>query len=261
MKVVKIMGGLGNQMFQYAYGRNLELKGEKIIFDASFFHGHRASGDTAREFELDKFALLTRAEFSPRRYVGSDWINKIKRKLGCRMSLDYPSEKYFIDIADAIRQEFVLKKGLSAAAKEILKQIEAVNSVSMHIRRGDYVLNKKTSAHHGVCDLNYYLSAIQKMKEKVANPVFFVFSDDPKWAKENFKGNEFVFVSSLMIEDIEDMILMSRCHHHIIANSSFSWWGAWLSNNPEKIIIAPKLWLNAPKSGMEDIIPESWIKL
>lgn len=261
MRIIKIKGGLGNQMFQYAYGRNLELSGKKIVFDISFFEGNKANKDTARNYKLDKFNIQTQAEFSRKKRLFFDFCRKIKRRIGFEVDEYYQSEKYFINIADEIKKEFTLKNDFSDKAKEYLQKIENSNSVSLHIRRGDYVTNRKANAYHGVCDLRYYFEAIKKIKEKIINPVFLVFSDDIDWVKANLKGEEFVFVSSPKIKDVEEMILMSKCKQNIIANSSFSWWGAWLNNNSAKIVIAPKKWFNDKKAKQMDIVPSNWLRI
>lgn len=261
MKIMKIMGGLGNQMFQYAYARNLELKGKKVIFDISFFYGNKAEGDTPRDFKLNNFNLLTKAQFSKKPHRILDFLVKVKRKIGFNIFTDYPSEKYFIDNREEIKKEFVLKQELGKKSLEILEKIKSQNSVSVHIRRGDYISNEKISQHHGVCELDYYLAAIKVIKDKIINPVFFIFTDDINWVKENFSGNEYFLVSGLSISDVEELVLMSKCKNHIISNSSFSWWGAWLGVNPKKIVVAPSLWLKAKPKISEKIIPDSWIKI
>ncbi len=264
MRAIKIKGGLGNQMFQYAYGRNLEIAGKRIAFDISFFDGAKPVVDTARIFKLNKFNIQTKTRFGKfitKKDLFINYLNKIKRRLGFFVDEYYQNEKYFIGIADKIRKEFTLKNDFSAPAKEYLQRIENSDSVSLHIRRGDYVANKKINAYHGVCGLDYYNEATRIIKEKINNPIFFVFSDDIHWAKENLKGNEFVFVSCPEIEDIEELILMSKCKHNIIANSSFSWWGAWLNDNSEKIVIAPKKWFNDKKAKQMDIVPSNWLRI
>ncbi len=259
--IIKIQGGLGNQMFQYAHGRSEELSGKKIIFDNSFFTGNKLEKDTARNFKLNKFNIATNTEFFPKSHLIFDIWTKIKRRLGLNVDIYFQNEKYFINIADEIKKEFTLKKPLSDKAQEILDNIKNNNSTSLHIRRGDYINNKETNSFHGICGVDYYQKSMNMVKEKIFNPVFFIFSDDIVWAKENFIGSEFVFVSCPEIEDVEEMILMSKCKHNIIANSSFSWWGAWLNNNPGKIVIAPKRWFNNKKANQNDIVPESWIKI
>jgi len=264
MRVIKIKGGLGNQMFQYAYGRNLELSGKKVIFDISFFEGRKSVKDTARNFKLAKFNIQTKAKFGnffTAKNLLINYLKKIKRRLGFFVDEYYQNEKYFINIADEIKNEFTLKNDFSDKAKEYLQILEGGNSASLHIRRGDYVANKKANAYHGVCDLNYYYEAIKIIKEKIPNPIFFVFSDDISWAKENLVGEKFIFVSSPEIEDVEEMMLMSKCKHNIIANSSFSWWGAWLNSNSEKIVIAPKKWFNDKKAEQINIAPANWLRI
>ena len=259
MAIIKIKGGLGNQMFQYAYGRNLELTGRKIIFDTSFYFGGRAATDTPRKFMLPEFNLQSKAEFSPHVRHLTDILKMILRKFGFPIEEFFQSEKYFINNAEQIQKEFTLKNELSSAAKQILEKTQNTNSVSLHVRRGDYAHDPKTNLHHGLCGLDYYDTAIKTFKENIFNPVFFVFSDDIEWAKHNFIGSEFVFVSNPAVKDCEEMILMSKCKHNIIANSSFSWWGAWLNADPDKIVIAPKKWLAG--SNTEYKLPKKWLQI
>ncbi|MEK7202850.1 MAG: alpha-1,2-fucosyltransferase [Patescibacteria group bacterium] len=263
--IIKIQGGLGNQMFQYACGRNLELSGKKIIFDTSFFNGDKAKKDTARNFKLNNFDIKTKAKFSNKKYLIINIINKIKRKLGFKQEFFYQSEKYFKNIKNIIHKEFTLKNSL---AKESLMWQEKIsmteNSVSLHIRRGDYVQKKETNAFHGTCDIQYYKKAIEKITEilKNKNIEIFVFSDDIDWAKENLLlSYPTHFVSDPQIPDYEEIFLISLCRHNIIANSTFSWWGAWLNKNSNKIIMAPKQWTVAKTSDELDILPINWIKI
>jgi len=134
------------------------------------------------------------------------------------------------------------------------------NSVSIHFRRGDYVTNPLTSQHHGVCSNKYYQDAISLLKSKISQPHFFLFSDEPEWLKTNVSLQEpFRIIDNN--PGYVDLYLMSNCKHNIIANSSFSWWGAWLNNNPDKIVIAPHKWFNEPGINTYDLIPETWIRL
>ncbi len=264
MIVIKLKGGLGNQMFQYAYGRNLELSGKSVVFDTSFFKKNKNKKDISRDFKLDKFNIQTKArfiEFANKEFFLLNLINKIRRRLGLGVEEYFQSEKYFINITETIKKEFVLREKPSLNTQNIFKKTKNVNSVSLHVRRGDYVTSKIANAYHGVCSMNYYQEAIKIIKNKVSNPVFFIFSDDIDWTIENFIGENFIFVSSKGIEDIEEVMLMSKCKHNIIANSSFSWWGAWLNNNPKKIIIAPKNWFKNKKINQVDIVPKDWIKI
>ena len=136
-------------------------------------------------------------------------------------------------------------------------------AVSLHIRRGDYVSNPVTNNYHGTCSLAYYKKAVLLLKEKIENPSFFIFSDDLLWARENLDFiNDMTFIDlDKSIPDHEEMHLMSQCKHNIIANSSFSWWGAWLNENSDKIVIAPKKWFSDNTINTEDLIPAKWMRI
>ncbi len=263
--IITLKGGLGNQLFEYAYGRRLELSGKKIRFDTSFFHGNKAKIDTARDFKLDKFNIETKAEFSEKKHSFLNLTRKIKRHLGFKFDEYYQNEKYFKNIEKNIRKEFTLKNPLSKTSlswEEKIKNTE--NSVSVHIRRGDYVSDKKTNTYHGTCDIKYYKNGLEKITEILQNKnvEIFVFSDDIAWTKENLKlPYQTYFVSSPEIVDYEELILLSKCKNNIIANSSFSWWGAWLNQNNDKIVIAPKQWTTTKNSDELDVLPKKWIQI
>jgi len=268
MKIIAIKGGLGNQMFQYAYGRNLELSKKNVLFDVSFYYGNKSKIDTARDFKLDNFNIKTSADFSKKKRPLLNLIKKIQYHLNLADNGFWNSEKYFSDNASAIREEFTLKPPLSKKAEEILSLIKNTkNSISLHIRRGDYVNDKKTNQYHGTCDSEYYSKALEYITSKVGNDInLFIFSDDIKWVKENmFFGQQSLYpttyVSSPEIPDYEELILMSKCQHNIIANSSFSWWGAWLNENRDKIVIAPKRWALRGENNFKDIVPQGWYRI
>ncbi|MEI6191052.1 MAG: alpha-1,2-fucosyltransferase [bacterium] len=263
MKIIAIKGGLGNQMFQYAHGRSLELSGKKVTFNISFFEGNKAEKDTARDFKLDNFNIVTKAKFSTKKHLFSEIKSKIKRKIGFNQEGLYQNEKYFKDIKEDIQKEFSPKKPLGEESKIWEEKIKNTpNSVSVHIRRGDYVENKITNNLLGVLPLEYYRQAISFISERKSPPNLFVFSDDIDWVKENFKVNyPIFFVSGPKIRDYEELLLMSKCRDNIIANSSFSWWSAWLNSNPEKIVIAPKIWFKGSPEQSKKIIPEGWVTL
>lgn len=263
MTVIKIKGGLGNQLFQYAYGRKLAIIDKKeVIFDISFFDSEKSGIDTGRPFLLDKFNVDSSAKF---RIVKENVIRKTFKRIKAKITGNYgfyQGEKYFRGVENIIHKEFTLKNSLSKVAQEIASQIlKTKDSVSVHIRRGDYVSDVKTNAHHGTCDLSYYIEAIKIITIKITSPTFFVFSDDINWARENLKIDKVVYVSDSEIKDYEELILMSKCAHNIIANSSFSWWGAWLNQNNEKIVIAPKQWTVKKTADELDILPKSWIQI
>ncbi len=150
-------------------------------------------------------------------------------------------------------------------SKEKKKKSEIIlnsDSVSLHIRRGDYAKDKKTNAYHGLLSLQYYHNAISKMSNIVNKPQFFIFSDDIKWVKENFKiAFPAIFILNSNDKAYEDLFLMTLCKNHIIANSSFSWWGAWLCTNPSKIVYAPKQWLAVNNHQTSDLIPKDWHRI
>ena len=146
--------------------------------------------------------------------------------------------------------------------REMAAQIDARKSVSLHVRRGDFVNNPQTFSHHGVCEPGYYREAIGKIKEQHTDLEVFVFSDDMDWAKANITTDlPVTFVNGAGRQDFEDLYLMSLCRHNIIANSSFSWWGAWLNPNPEKIVVAPARWFNDKNTDTKDLLPPEWVKL
>jgi len=175
----------------------------------------------------------------------------------------WQSEKYFLNYREDLLEEFTLKKELHPKSKEYENKIREVQSVSLHIRRGDYVTNTHTNSVHGTCSLQYYRDAVKEIEIKVEDPHFFIFSDDLAWVKENldFIDNVAFVELDKEIPDHEEMVLMSLCKHNIIANSSFSWWSAWLNQNDKKIVIAPKKWFNDQTINTEDLIPNTWIKI
>lgn len=268
MIIVKLSGGLGNQMFQYAYGRSLELSGKKVAFDVSFFNGNRARTDTARDFKLNNFNIETKAKFIIKPRPILNIFNKLIRRLGFKQDDFHQSEKHFGDIADTIRQDFKLRHKMNNVAEIVFDVIHKNEiSISIHVRRGDYVKDAKTNEYHGTCSPEYYKKAlatiVDRLQEKDLEKIhLFIFSDDIEWVKNNLSfPYPSTFVSNPAIPDYEELILMSKCTHHIIANSSFSWWGAWLNPNPEKIVIAPAKWFNTKPSSYKDIVPNSWIKI
>jgi len=174
----------------------------------------------------------------------------------------WQSERYFLHVQERIRTEFTFKKPLEGANAQMARAISDTTSISVHVRRGDYLTNPK---NHGLMDVAqpaYYRSAIAHIGGIVTNPEFFVFSDDIVWAKENItSGYPCTFINhNSQADSYFDMYLMSRCQHHIIANSTFSWWAAWLNPSDRKIVIAPKKWF-ARSMPIQDLLPPDWIRL
>lgn len=174
----------------------------------------------------------------------------------------WQSERYFEDIKEIVQKEFTLKTPLEGLNLILAEEIRTVDAVSMHVRRGDYVTDENVSTMHGVCDLEYYRKAVDKVVQTLKDPCFFVFSDDPEWVADNLKlRHPARYISHNSSLAHEDLRLMSLCRHHIIANSSFSWWGAWLSTCHEKLVIAPNKWFNNFKVDTSDLIPKAWIRI
>jgi hypothetical protein len=177
----------------------------------------------------------------------------------------WQSAQYFSDYNSEIRQAFAFQAYSTEKLKETIDQIDQTNSVSIHFRRGDYLTNPVAQKVLGVLGMAYYSAAVQKIKSEIENPFFYIFSDDPEWVKKNLPVNEKykIIESSYQDKSHCDMLLMSKCKHHIIANSSFSWWGAWLNADPGKLVIAPKQWFADEQLNANSVhlIPAAWIRL
>ena len=276
MLIVHLRGGLGNQMFQYALYLAASESGKKASLDLSHFNKKNQSTqyELGNTFSIHTAALplwekvLVKASWKFLHLLHQVPYKETDRSFGifdkkvttlqfAYLKGYWQSEKYFEGISKTIRQHFTFPPFSDHKNKQLLEQIVQRNSVSIHIRRGDYLKNKLNWS----LDIDYYNRAIQLIKEKVTAPDFFIFSDDTQWAEENIKVTNCHFINWNKGDDsFRDMQLMSNCKHNIIANSSFSWWGAWLNNNEEKIVIAPDKWLSTME-GTRDIIPDSWIQL
>jgi hypothetical protein len=186
--------------------------------------------------------------------------NKLNYRNNCYYDGYWQSEKYFEPVKDIIRRELEFIPILGERNTEHLNRIESSRSVSIHVRRGDYVSLKSNLDLYQSCSIEYYQTAIEFLENKIIQPQFYIFSDDPEWAKDNFKGEKFRFIDNNSQSPVIDLFLMKKCQHNVIANSSFSWWGAWLNNNPDKIVIAPKKWFKNNWSDT-DIIPDNWTKI
>lgn len=293
MVIVELKGGLGNQMFQYAVAKIIATKhNSKVLLDTSFYYDRRKNKNvTPRSFELDVFQnnyiiaskeQLQRFKEIPkylqiRKLLGIKYVKRIIEKqytFDSSVMKAYPpvylkgyfqSYKYLLGSERLILETFRFKEYSLRKKNVLIKEgLQNKNSVAIHVRRGDYISNPKTSRFHGNLTLDYYFKAIDIINSKVDDAHLYFFSDDIEWVKEAFKK---VDNSSFFIEGNEgvwawqDMCLMSHCNHNIIANSSFSWWGAWLNNNTEKIVIAPNKWIVSSEMGdlVSDRIPEDWI--
>lgn len=268
MIIINLTGGLGNQMFQYAAGRALSLKLKRSLK----LHFTNALFNTQRKYELDVFNIqanqVTDANLKKIGAFKNTILNRlvylIEQRFNVKLQKNvfteklgngfdtgfsnivdnsyiqgyFANEKYFTDIEATLRKDLTFKNKLDNKNLHWAEIIRHVESVSLHVRRSDYITNKTGPKFIG---LNYYIDAIKKIEEKIKNPVFFVFSDDLSWTKQNleFKHKAYFIDNNQGNDSYKDMLLMSVCKHNIIANSSFSWWGGWLNTNRNKIIIKP----------------------
>lgn len=295
MIISNLLGGLGNQMFQYAVARALALDlGVPLKFTTDCFDTYNAHNgfelgrifglnlDLASKDELTSMIGWWRQAPSVRRLLGK---RPFSRLTGSRFLLEpgfnylpilreraekggylqgyWQSERYFSGHAARIRTDFSFQEDLRGANLQIAHAILQGPAISIHIRRGDYVSNPKTLSVHGICHPDYYHAAIETLLQRCPGSRLFAFSDDPQWVSQVLHPRypELVLVDhNKGMESYNDIRLMSMCHHHIIANSSFSWWGAWLNPRPDKIVVAPARWF-ADGRDTRDLIPAGWERI
>lgn len=258
MIISKIQGGLGNQMFQYAYGRSLSYKNNFAFYlDKSFYSNQ---GSPIRYFSLDKFKGTYCDSNIPRlssrlNVINDDFIYKdihVSSHNTYYLNGYWQSEKYFKESEEIIRNDF-------SPTERVLDKVKKTpmldtNTISLHVRRTDYVTS---NGYHPVQSIEYYQNAVEEIGDY---DHLFIFSDDIQWCKDNLKFKRKVFIEGF--DDVEDLFIMSMCKHNIIANSSFSWWGAWLNNNPDKKVVAPANWFGEQANlNTSDMVPEKWIKI
>jgi hypothetical protein len=287
--IVKLNGGLGNQMFQYAFGRNIAEKCKQDLkLDVSDLNTFRIFElnifpikiDFATEKDLILFDRRTlsiekkilqkiKSIFSTSTFfLESDIIEYYqipdKKFDNIFIKGHWQKEYYFKGIEQIIRKNFSFPVISGDNNLKLLESIKSTNSISLHIRRGDYTL-KQNEIVHGILPLSFYMQALLYMKERVNNPTFFIFSDDVEWVQKelSIEGQVFYVKGNENNNAYIDMQLMSYCKHNIIANSSFSWWGAWLNSNTDKIVIAPQQWFvdEIKNTFHKDLVPKEWIRL
>lgn len=294
MNIIRMTGGLGNQMFQYALYLKLRSMGREVkMDDRSEYVLANARPIMLWVFGID-YQAADQEEINQLTDGNLNPLHRIRRKLFGRKSLEYQeadcnfdeqvlqrdpayltgyfqSEKYFADIAEQVREAFSfseriwdgLDEKLVKRIKSYKEQIRNTRAVALHIRRGDYL--NVPELYGGICTESYYAKAVSLMKERVPEAVFYVFSNDPVWAKSWVKQQENEKSPMVVIEGTGedtgylDLMLMSECRHYILANSSFSWWGAWLGKAKDKCVIAPTVWQNG--KAQEDIYTEQMIRL
>lgn len=291
MIIAHLIGGLGNQMFQYACALGMAHRQRcPLKVDVAAFAGYGL-----RRYALDKLGITASV-------AGAEEVRRLRRRARVEALLPehvrryvpvrrhtvlrehsfafdsrvleargdvllegyWQSERYFADIAAVVRSEFRLPPAPALVHADLEAQIGAVNAVSVHVRRGDYASDPETRRMYGgCCSADYYARAVAEIARAVPSPRFFVFSDDPAWVKDNLRlGHPTTVVEQHGADaDCADLRLMSLCRHHIIANSSFSWWGAWLDANPDKVVIAPRRWFEADNIDTRDLLPRDWIRV
>lgn len=285
MVIIEMSGGLGNQMFQYALYRKFESIGKDVKLDTSFFR----SKQRLRKLELGIFGIkcntITDREAAYIRGYGyhDSILDKIRYKLhtsGYQIYEDkietyqpeifdmddiylsgyWQNEKYFADISEEIRKVFQFRGGIDSKNKEILYRIQNENSVSIHVRRSDYLSDENRIVYGGICTDKYYNNAVTYIREQVMKPYFYLFTDDAEWVRGHLYYPDMTIVEhNSGANAYMDMYLMSQCKHNIIANSSFSWWGAWLNQNEEKIVLTPERWF--ANHDTTEMFCENWIPI
>jgi hypothetical protein len=294
MVIVQLNGGLGNQLFQYAASKSLSLHhGVPLKIDISSFHRETLpESEVSRDFELynfsgvnDTMCMLSKAENEEiinflkkkslvkllpnfRRKIYSEPFyhfdpNFFRSRENVILRGQWQSEKYFYPYKNFIKDALQLKPELVENCLAKAKELRSINSVAVHIRRADYLKKQLTLEWHGVMGKDYYAKAFKVLDRKIGEYKIFYFTDDPEWVKQELvplKDGELIS-GEHSASHYEDLYLMSHCRHNIIANSSFSWWAAWLNNNPEKIVIGPQNWFNKGPKDSYDIIPPNWIKV
>ena len=282
---VAVGGGIGNQLFQYAAARALALRlGVPLTVDSRHFRGR-----TWPRYALDGFPIENapieesllppvrrdawrrfRALFAGSRFTVFDETQfRFDESVLALSDWTYlrgyfQSEKYFADCIRELRRDLAFSPPRDVENRDVLSEIAATLAVSLHVRRGDYVTNPRANRVHGTIDAEFYRDAAALIAARCgATPTFFIFSDDPDWVSANLDiGFPVRVVRHNGVERAaDDLRLMAACRHHILANSSFSWWGAWLNPSPEKIVVAPRRWFRDPAKDDSDLVPETWIRL
>ncbi|MGE5450426.1 MAG: alpha-1,2-fucosyltransferase [Acidobacteriota bacterium] len=292
MIVMKMQGGLGNQFFQYAAGRALSARlGCRLLLDISWYRD-LPKGATPRAWELGRYPI--QADYLDPMDSRSPWFWSMER-IGCVVKADagwrwarsfrergidhdprvhrlgrwrslegyWQSPMYFDTVGQALRRELQPIDVMGEEDAKVASRIMADRhrAVAVHVRRGDYLLGVHAE-HHGLCGMDYYRRAFECIREHIADPLFFVFSDDPQWvaSQRDLFGDAVLVTHNGADAAFQDLRLMSLCRGHVIANSSFSWWGAWLTDSPNAKVVAPARWL-ANGAATPTLTPPEWVRL
>jgi hypothetical protein len=291
MIVVRLMGGLGNQLFQYAAGRSVaKLRDADLAVDLGWFRRRMRATDPVRLFDLASFRLdikilslserqiaaleaPTRILYQPVRWLTPKFrvVREESQRFDAavlRTSDDslligyWQSERYFESVRNEIRGDLTSGQRLGPKIDQHIQILRSVPTLGVHVRRGDYVTNPSAAAFHGTLGRDYYQAAVRHVMEGAAVEQVIVFSDDPTWAEEQLKFPvPTQHLSAEFRDTFDEFHLLRSCHHQVIANSSFSWWAAWLNDNPGKIVVAPTHWYRDSTVDTSDLIPSSWHRL
>ena len=287
MIIVKLQGGLGNQMFQYAMGKAMsKLHHSPFELDLDFLLDrtpNKGAEFVFRDYDLDVFSLKSRIASSgqEQRYLHPSFLQKwlagskspkVYRERFFQFDMDavscqphvyldgyWQSAKYFEAVQEELRADFKFVHDILPSSLPIQEDILHTDSICVNVRRADFL----TNSYHGVCGMNYFEPAIDHLASSLNNPKVFVFSDDPQWCKDNFKIKFPIVVvdhSHKGFKFSNQLQLMAACKHFIIPNSTFAWWAVWLSNKKESKIIAPKQWFADATIDTKDLIPEHWMR-
>ena len=298
MFIIEIIGGLGNQMFGYAF--TLAMKHHYGAENVCIYTGRFNEVQDNQGYELKRVFGIEEVEIVEKRVVANlidnsrSYVARLRRRLfgqktsyfreHCpkfdplvyslngkkKMYVEglWQDEDFFKDIRNTVLDKFRFEtENISPENAKVLKEINSANAVSLHVRRGDYVSNPNYMGFlGGVCNMLYYQKALAQLELTEDGLSIFVFSDDIEWVQSNFsflRDKNVKYINhNKGVDSYMDMYLMSQCKHNIIANSTFSWWGAWLNRNPAKKIFAPKIWfLNSPGYDGNHIVPDQWIKI
>lgn len=285
--VVGLSGGLGNQMFQYAAGRALSLRlSLPLGLDTSWFLGR-----TDRHYALAPFNIVGEA------YIGAGILPDIVRYYESRLSRRWAvrrmgapifrephfhfdpafeqieesvflegywqSERYFLSSRKVLLQDFSLTGRIPQSCQSLLGQIGESQSICVHVRRGDYLSNPAAAKAHGTCAIAYYQRGVEALSQVLSQPHCFIFSDDPEWVWQSLSLScpSTVVDANSTADAHWDLFLMAACNHFVIANSSLSWWGAWMGSAPDKRVIAPERWFLTNEKDTQDLIPSNWERM
>lgn len=286
--LISLKGGLGNQMLQYAFGQYInKLSGSDIYFDTSFFNNSFSVGVTPRELEINSFTNINVPVYQSAFYKSKKRLKRLSRKLIGKQVFNVFEEElphysdaelltktntyydgywmnyaYIQPVLSELKEYFHCDiSHFSSGFKRYLEAIKKTNhSTFVHIRRGDYVSSASASAAHGLCSIEYYTKAIKHVRTIHPDSELFFFSDDIAWVKENFNESKAYFIEDTT-SHFEDLELMSQCSHAIVANSSFSLWGAMLQRNDDQIVCRPKQWYQDPSALGPRNLPANWISI